>query len=154
MRAAQLSITTFSLAAGFALLAVSAGAATAQGLALKEFPWPKDDIFCSLSRAEAAPAKDEAGRYVFVTALLDDPQVAIERGYAQLGGAPEQLDFVDLERVEDREVRRYRSQERPTTEITVEVTAAKEGKQTIFTGKVTARRQGEEFAVAVKGDCR
>jgi hypothetical protein len=137
------------------LIAACLPAGAAPALELQEFSWPKDDIFCSLSRAEAAPAKDKASRYVFVTALLDDPQVAIERGYAQLGSAPEQLDFVDRKAKGNEEIRRYRRHGDAATEITVDVTAKKEGKQTRFIGTVVASRQGQEvFSVAVEGNCR
>lgn len=137
-----------------ALVAATATPASAQSLTLDEFEWRRADVFCGLSRAEAAAPNGDTGRYVFVTALLDDPQVAIERGYARFGAEPEQLVFVDRRSTEHGEIRRYRSARTPGVEVTVDVTARTVNKQTVFEGELTARRGTDTFAVAVKGACR
>lgn len=138
----------------FGLAATLALPAQAQAPMLKEFEWPREAVFCGLSRAETVQDRNAAGKYFFITALLNDPQVAIERGYAQLGAEVEELDFVDRNASGSTEVRRYRTKAAPQAEITVNVKAEKAEKQTVFVGTVTARRGAEEFSVAVRGSCR
>src|SRR5690606_15396203 len=91
------------------LTATLAPPAQARALMLEEFEWPREAVFCGLSRAETVQDKNAAGKYFFVTALLNDPQAAIERGYAQLGTQVEELDFVDRNADGSTEVRRYRT---------------------------------------------
>ncbi len=121
-----------------------------------EIQWHLADSYCNFFRAGHTfdYNKPESWRFVFMTSLVSDSKVSVERGYARIDGLLRELELVSRDKTDTGEKRVYRTfGDQPVT-LTI---AMKEGdsgtEHTNYKGTISAKGPGGISVLAFTGDC-
>lgn len=147
------------LAGAIALAVLLGGGARASAEAhpvIGEIVWYQTGAYCTFQRAEQAFTYDdpETWRFLFITELVQEGGITVERGYMRLDGVLREMEFLGRDSTDYGEIRRYRTFGPLPVTVTIDMTSGESGPEdTPYFGKIVAERAGLETEVAFKGDC-
>jgi hypothetical protein len=139
------------------LVPALAGPARADAPVIGEVSWRRADAHCAFARIGAEAPPDS---YLFVTELVSDDSISIERGYMRIDGLLRELQLVERSLGEGREVRHYRTFGEAPAEVRLTMTPRESRQssqgQTVyvkFEGTLVASRGLSQRQVGFSGDC-
>lgn len=153
MNIARRAFVIFGLSFPIATPAFSNGPTAPQ---IGEIQWYQADSYCSFFRKghNFSHDKPESWRFVFMTNLVSDTRVSVERGYARIDNVLRELELLSRESSDEGEKRIYRTfGDNPVT-LTIRMKAGEKGSEhTNYSGTIAAKGKGGISVVAFAGDC-